>query len=220
MIRSITGLFARTVFDREGHLGRLHDAVVDQVVWMVRYLVVVTEEGRPGWFALVPTRLVQEESEQGRLRLDVTRAEAMRCSSEPQESPEADGGRVCLASSWPPSKVGPLRDDPGLYSVRGWHGYRLQAPDGDPGHVEDVLADDVTWLARYLAVRVGSHVDGRRVLLPVSLVGGIAPDARRITAEVAAAAVENAPGAKPDSPVERGLEQEIHDHYDRPPYWA
>lgn len=220
MIRSITGLFARPVSDREGFLGRLHDAVVDQVVWMVRYLVVVTEEWRPGWFALVPTSLVQGEDGEGWLRLVVTRAEARRCSSEPQESPEEDGGRICLASSWPPSKVGPLRDDPSLHSVRGWHGYRLQAPDGTPGHVEDVLADDVTWLARYLGVRTGTRPDGRRVLVPVSLLGQIDPGARRIMTDVTAEAVDAAPVADPASLLDRRLEKKIYEHYERPPYWA
>jgi len=220
MIRSITGLFACPVFDREGYLGRLHDAVVDRVVWMLRYLVVVTEGWRPGWFALVPTSLVQGEVEQGRLRLDVARTEAMRCSREPQESPEADGGRICLASSWPPGKVGPLRDDPSLHSVRGWQGYRLQAAHGSPGHVEDVLADDVTWLARYLGVRTGTQPDGRRVLVPVSLLGEIDPGGRRVVTEVSAEAIEAAPGADPASPLDRGLEKKIYGHYDRPPYWA
>lgn len=221
MIRSMTELFAGRVTDRDGSLGLLHDTLIDRVVWMVRYLVVVTEGWLPGWFALVPTEMAEPEAPGGAmLRIDLARREFERCSRDPASLPGEPEARVCLASSWPPTKLESLRHDPALHSLRGWKGYHLMAADDEAGTLEDVLADDVTWLVRYLGVRTAPGTAGRRVLVPVSLVEEIDTGRKLIQVDTPAGTVTNAPEEEPAVPLERSRERRIYEHYDRPPYWG
>ena len=60
-----------------------------------------------------------------------------------------------------------------------WHeletlkGYSLMAADGEIGTITDVWFDDDRWTVRYLVVRTGGWLLGRKVLLAPSVVRGV-----------------------------------------------
>ena len=57
--------------------------------------------------------------------------------------------------------------DPHLRSARAVIGYHVAATDGEIGHVEDFLIDDVSWHLPYMTVDTKNWLPGERVLLPV-----------------------------------------------------
>ena len=61
--------------------------------------------------------------------------------------------------------------NPHLRSVASTNGYHVHATDGDLGHVENFLADDVNWDVRYLVVATRDWWPGRHVqLAPFALI--------------------------------------------------
>jgi len=64
----------------------------------------------------------------------------------------------------------PRKADPHLRSVAAVTGYHIHATDGEIGHVEDFIVDDVSWSIRYITVDTRNWWPGRRVLIsPVSV---------------------------------------------------
>lgn len=55
--------------------------------------------------------------------------------------------------------------DPHLRSCREMIGYRIEATDGEVGHVADMLVDEETWAIQHLVVNAGSWWLGRQVLI-------------------------------------------------------
>ena len=44
-------------------------------------------------------------------------------------------------------------------------GYHILATDGEIGHVDDFLVDDVSWRIRYLMIDTSNWIGGRTVLV-------------------------------------------------------
>jgi uncharacterized protein YrrD len=59
--------------------------------------------------------------------------------------------------------------DPNLRSVMAVIGYHVAATDGEIGHVEDFLIDDVTWVLNFATIDTKNWLPGARVLLPVRI---------------------------------------------------
>ena len=53
--------------------------------------------------------------------------------------------------------------DPHLQSVASINGYHVHATDGDLGHVENFLADEVNWDIRYLVIATRNWWPGKHV---------------------------------------------------------
>lgn len=53
-----------------------------------------------------------------------------------------------------------------LQSAREVIGYRVQARDGDIGHIEDFLVDDQSWRINYLVIDTSNFWLGKKVILP------------------------------------------------------
>ena len=70
--------------------------------------------------------------------------------------------------------------DPHLRSVASVNGYHVHATDGDFGHVDNFLADDVNWDIRYLVVATRNWGPGKHVRLAQYAVKGIDWSEQRI----------------------------------------
>src|SRR5437867_5195093 len=78
-----------------------------------------------------------------------------------------EGQRTALASVATPQRENRRRDgDPHLRSTRLLRGYGVRAVDGNLGHVEGFLIDDVSWPLRYVVVNTRHWARGKRVLVP------------------------------------------------------
>jgi len=63
-------------------------------------------------------------------------------------------------------------------AVRGFH---IHAIDGDIGHVDDLLVDEVTWGLRYLVVDTSNWIGGKQVLVSPQVVNEVDAENSKIS---------------------------------------
>ena len=56
--------------------------------------------------------------------------------------------------------------DPHLRSTREVVGYHVQPKDGELGHVDDFLVEDLNWMIRYAVIDTSNWWLGKRVIIP------------------------------------------------------
>ena len=72
-------------------------------------------------------------------------------------------------------------------------GYKIRAADGDIGHVEDFVIDDVSWEIADMIVDTRNWLPGKKVLVPPSGISDIDWSERRVTVRLTRAELEKAP---------------------------
>lgn len=85
------------------------------------------------------------------------------------------------------------RGDPHLRSAREVIGYAIHARDGDVGHVEDFLADDMSWAIRYLVVGTRNWWPGRRVLIGPKAIRTVSWEQARVAVDLTRDAIKHGP---------------------------
>lgn len=106
--------------------------------------------------------------------------------------------------------------------LRGSHevtGYHAVAKDGDIGHVEDFVIDDVNWSIRYLVVDAGGWLSDRKVLLATEWIESISWGDSRVYVHLQKAIIANSPPYDPSQPITREYETRLFASYQRPGYW-
>jgi hypothetical protein len=111
------------------------------------------------------------------------------------------------------------RGDPHLRSSAAVTGYHIAATDGDIGHVEDFLVDDVTWAIRYMAVDTRNWWPGTTVLVSPEWIARVDWNEAKVHVELTREQIKNSPAFDPAGPVQREYEMQLFDHYGRPRYW-
>ncbi|PZN34414.1 MAG: photosystem reaction center subunit H [Proteobacteria bacterium] len=96
----------------------------------------------------------------------------------------------------------------------------IGANDGEIGRVVDMHFDDCQWRVRYLVVRTGGWLGGRRVLIPIQAVYGVEEHAGRIDVDLTRAQVRDSPVVDVDGSLSRPQEQAYFDHYGYSYYWT
>ena len=107
-----------------------------------------------------------------------------------------------------------------LKNASGLHAYAVSASDGRLGSVSDLLFDDVSWLVRWLVVDTGNWLSGRRVLLPVSVLGHLDPEGHEFPVRLTMQEIKDSPDIDSDRPVSRQMETNVYDYYGWRPYWG
>jgi hypothetical protein len=103
--------------------------------------------------------------------------------------------------------------DPHLRSLAAVSGYHILATDGEIGHVENFLIDDVTWGIRYLVLDTSNWWLGKHVLISPYAVGKISYVDRQITVDVDRDKVKSSPPWDPVEMVDTYYEKRLHSHY-------
>lgn len=106
------------------------------------------------------------------------------------------------------------------HSVKHLEGYKLGASDGDIGEVKSVLFEDDTWTVRYLVVKTGSWLFGRKVLISPAAIAGVNFNEKIIAVNLTKEQVKNSPDIDTEKPVERQQEILLYQHYGMGNYWA
>jgi hypothetical protein len=107
-----------------------------------------------------------------------------------------------------------------LRNINNLIGHKIHATDGELGTVDEFFFDDRTWLIRYMVVKTGGWLSGRRVLIaPAALK---LPDWKSKTFPVALTReqVSGSPDIDTQKTVTRAHELELHRHYAWPLYWG
>jgi len=108
--------------------------------------------------------------------------------------------------------------DSHLRSVAEVRGYRIDATDGEMGHVEDFIVDTETWAIRYLEVN-WNWLPGKRVLIAPEWIGNVNWMDSKVGVSVQQEAIKTAPEYIESRPITRAYEDQLHEHYGRPSYW-
>jgi hypothetical protein len=98
--------------------------------------------------------------------------------------------------------------------------YRVEATDGDIGHVAGYLLDPVTWAIRYLVVDTSNWWLGHQVLIAPRWIDAVRWDDNTLRVGLTRDLVARSPAWSAALPLIRDQEIELHRHYDRRGYWA
>jgi len=109
--------------------------------------------------------------------------------------------------------------DPHLRSSREVTGYHIHATDGDIGHVEDFLVDDVSWAIRYMVVDTINWWPGKKVLVAPEWIERVDWDKSMVHVHLGREKIRTSPEYDPARPIERAYETRLYGHYAQPRYW-
>ena len=106
-----------------------------------------------------------------------------------------------------------------LQNTKELYGNKLNAADGDIGHVKDFYFDDKTWVVRYAVADTGSWLSGRLVLLSPHAFGRWDRAVKTLSVNLTRKQIENSPSIELHKPVSRQYEIDYYQYYGWPAYW-
>ena len=108
------------------------------------------------------------------------------------------------------------QDDIHLRSCDEVVGYRLDARDGEIGHVENVMLENIDWSLPYLIVNTSNWWVGEHVLMSVAAVNSIDWTDRRVHLDVLREQVKTSPKWDPLLAFNEYYAKRLHHHYGWP----
>lgn len=111
-------------------------------------------------------------------------------------------------------------DDLHLRSCKAVMDYRIEASDGDIGHVQGLLVDEETWAIRYMIVNTSNWWLGHQVLIAPQWIKNVSWSESTVAINLTRQAVKDAPPYDSKAQLDRTQEVHIHEHYGRSGYWA
>lgn len=84
-------------------------------------------------------------------------------------------------------------DDPHLRSAQEVNGYRIQANDGEIGHISDFLMDGQNWAIRHLVIKTGGWFSGREVQIPTDAVEQVKYAQEAVSVNLTREVIQNSP---------------------------
>ena len=109
--------------------------------------------------------------------------------------------------------------DTHLRSALDVSGYVIRALDGDIGHVDDVLFDDVSWAIRYLVADTSNWWFGKRVLVSPEWITDISWPERAVSVKITRQLLKTAPPYDRAEHLDRQWEAAYYEHLQQPGYW-
>jgi hypothetical protein len=235
MLRNAKALQRHQLQAEDGPVGTVRDFYFDDMHWTVRYLVadaggwlnrrliLIAPEalGRPAWDEQNPFLPVRLTRDQIRRSPDIDTAKPVSRQHEAGLR-QHYGWPLYWGSIYapPPTESPPVQEeptaDPHLHSTSEVIGDRLQALDGEIGHVDDVLLEDETWGIRYLVVDTRNWWPGRKVVVSPRWVTAISWAESRITVPLTRTQVKGSPIYDPLRPLDGAYTDRLHDHYGQP----
>jgi sporulation protein YlmC with PRC-barrel domain len=98
--------------------------------------------------------------------------------------------------------------------------YEIRATDGEIGKVDEFYFDDDNWKIRYLIVKTGTWLFGRKVLIsPAALKKG-SWESGTFSLNLTKEKIRNSPDIDTNKPVSRQQEIELYKHYPWQTYWG
>ena len=110
--------------------------------------------------------------------------------------------------------------DPHLRSCKEVMTYRIEATDGDMGHVQGLLLDEDTWAIRYLIVETSNWWLGHQVLIAPRWIHDVSWSDSAVSVGLTRRAVKDAPPYDSAVPPSRDQEMDLYQHHGRNGYWT
>jgi len=109
--------------------------------------------------------------------------------------------------------------DSHLRSADAVKGYRIEAVDGEIGHVDGFIVDDENWSIRYMELATRNWWPGKKVLVSPAWIKHVSWAESTVHVRLTREAVQTAPQFDESAPITREYEDLLHKHYDQAPYW-
>jgi len=104
-------------------------------------------------------------------------------------------------------------NDPHLRSIEAVTGYHIHATDGEIGHVEDFLLEDVDWSIHYLVVDTKNWWPAKKVLISPRSAREINWTDKLVNLNVDRKTVKNGPEYDDATTIDRAYEKNFHSYY-------
>jgi hypothetical protein len=131
---------------------------------------------------------------------------------------------VGLAVAAPPTKPLGSRiqresQDSHLRCTSAVKGYRIEAVDGEIGHVDGFLVDETSWAIRYMEIATKNWWPGKKVLVSPAWIDEVSWLRSQVTIDVSREAIRGAPEYDESVPVTLAYEDRLFRHYGKTPAW-
>ncbi len=107
-----------------------------------------------------------------------------------------------------------------LRSIKGIHGFKIKAIDGEIGKADEFLFDDHTWTVRYLVADTGNWLVDNKVLISPFSIGKPDWNKKVFPINLTKEQIKNSPKIENDKPVSRQHEIDLAAYYSWPNYWT
>jgi hypothetical protein len=245
MLRSVRELRGAALVATDGPIGDVHDIYFDDEKWIVRYYVVDTGKWLPGRKVLIPPHAVRPPLPDSlALPVDLTREQVRSSPDVDTTRPIERQAELSLYEhyGWEPywmagepsaplvgvravgdaaeaerqATAGRLGGDPHLRSARDVSGYRIEATDGEIGHIDDFLVDDQTARIRYAVVDIRNWLPGKHVLIAPQWIREVRWADSTVFVNVTRDAVRGSPVYTSLAALDKEYESRLYSHYGYP----
>jgi uncharacterized protein YrrD len=230
----------------DGEIGKVKQFYFDDQHWAIRYLVADTGNWLSDRQVLIsPYALVAVIKEKKRIAVDLTKKQIEDSPSLSSDKPVSRqfeegyyahygwpmywGGQYMWGASsyivrnreeWKKSPQGEKAWDPHLRSTQDVSDHRIQATDGEIGHVEDFIIDDEAWAIRYLVINTRNWWPGKKILVSPQWIERVSWDESKVFVNLSRETIKQSPEYTEESLLSRDYETGLHRHYNRQAYWV
>ncbi len=241
MLHNIKELNKFDIIAIDGPIGTVHDFLLDDKEWTIRYLVVDTKKWLPGQKVLIsPGAITEFDLVNGNIVLSLTKDKIKSSPALETELPtrEYEASFVhyyglrpywFLAEKVAHTSIGNqevedvvtgnYENESTLRSFKELEGYTIEATDGKIGHVENFVMCDESWKVRYLVVDTKKWWFGKRVLVSPEWITYVSWPENIVRVELMQETIKNGPEYHPDQALTRELEEELYTKYGKPRFW-
>ena len=233
-LRPLSALQGYSLHARDGEIGRLREVFFDDRDWMVRYFVAQTGIWLGKEVLILPSMVAAVDEEDLGLHVDLTREQIVNSPDIKTSLPISRHSENDLfvyygiSPYWitdpfaedsaelqpAPPEVQPREaDQPHLRSSTAVTGYRIHAEDGEIGHVEDFILDELNWGVRYMEVNTRNWLPGRHVLIAPIWIHSLDWHEKEVIVNLDRAAIESAPDYDRSKLISNDYEVALYKHY-------
>lgn len=215
---------------RDGEIGSIESIYFDDQEWLIRYFVVKTG----GWLTgrkvlVVPGMISDVDEKEETINVDLTRKEIENAPPVETEQPvsryyeEEFFHHYRLSPYW--SDIPPMAPveqpkgkpespaNPHLRSGEEVRNYRIQADDGDIGHIDDFILESPDWTIRYLEVDTHNWLPSKHVLISPTWLDAIDWASRKVSTNLQRETIRTAPPYDPKELNSREYQVKLYGHY-------
>ena len=106
------------------------------------------------------------------------------------------------------------------HNINSLLGYGIEAVDGEIGKIEDFYFDDETWIIRYIVVKTGDWLSGRKVLISVKALTHTGIKDGLFPLNITQEQIRTSPDINTEKPVSRQQEAMLNKHHFWQNYWG
>jgi uncharacterized protein YrrD len=230
----------------DGEIGKVKEFYFDDQHWTIRYLVADTGNWLTDRQVLIsPYAMVAVNKEEQNIEINLTKKQIEDSPALDSDKPVSRQFEDAYYGfyGWPMYWGGPnmwgaypfiVHDsekwieadriektwDPYLRSTHDVTGHRIQAADGEIGHVEDFIIDDETWAIRYLVIDTRNWWPGKKALISPKWIERVSWLESKVFVNLPCETIKQSPEYTEESLLTRDYEASLHRHYNRQGYWV